>query len=304
MSGKNITIGEIISVLDDTQTIILDPREEITSFDSIYESKKHDMTFCSYRGDAGAELIRASNASLIICHQSLYGVLPRTKSSIVFVKNPRLAFINCIQKFFPNDEIPAVIHTKAVVESKHVEKNVHIGPHSYIGKNAVIGENSIIHGNVVIYDNVRIGKNVVINSNTVIGKDGFGFERDDRGMLVRFPHTGGVCIHDHVEIGANVTVDRGTIHDTIIERGSKIDNLVHVAHNAKIGRNCSIVANSLIGGSCTIGENVSIAMTVTLREGIKIGSNSLIGMGSVVTKDVPENVVVYGNPAKIIRGYP
>ncbi|MDE0091589.1 MAG: UDP-3-O-(3-hydroxymyristoyl)glucosamine N-acyltransferase [Thaumarchaeota archaeon] len=304
MSEKNITIVEIISMLDDTQTAILDPREEITGFNSIHKSKKHDMTFCSYRGDAGAELIRASSASLIICHQSLYGALPRTKANIAFVKNPRLAFIKCIQKFFPNDEIPAEIHTTAVVESKHVGKDVHIGPHSYIGKNAVIGENSIIHNNVVIYDNVHIGENVVINSNTVIGKDGFGFERNDRGILVRFPHAGGVRIHDHVEIGANVTIDRGTIHDTVIERGSKIDNLVHVAHNAKIGKNCSIVANSCIAGSCIIGENVSIAMTVTLREGIKIGSNSLVGMGSVVTRDVPEHVIVYGNPAKIIRDYP
>lgn len=304
MSEKSITIIEIISMLGDTQTTISDPREEITGFDSIHMSKKHDMTFCSYQGGAGAELIRESSASLIICHQSLYGKIPSTKSSIAFVKNPRLAFINCIQKFFPKDKIPAGIHATAIVESKHVGKNVHIGPHAYIGKNAVIGESSIIHGNVVIYDNVHIGKNVVINSNAVIGKDGFGFERDDRGMLVRFPHVGGVCIHDHVEIGAGVTIDRGTIHHTVIGSGSKIDNLVHIAHNAKIGKNCSIVANSMVGGSCIIGENVSMAMTVTLREGIRIGSNSLIGMGSVVTRDIPESVIAYGNPAKIIRSCP
>ena len=301
---KDITIVEIISMLDYVQTTILDPQEKITGFDSIQESKKHDMAFCSYQRDIGSELIRTSHASLIICHHSLYGTLPRTKANIVFVKNPRLAFIKCIQKFFPKDKIPAEIHTTAIIESKHVGKNVHIGSHSYIGKNTIIGQNSIIHNNVVIYDNVHIGKNVVINSNTVIGKDGFGFERDDHGTLVRFPHVGGVRIDDYVEIGANVTIDRGTIRDTVIERGGKIDNLVHVAHNVKIGKNSSIVANSFIGGSCIIGENVSIAMTVTLREGIKIGSNSLIGMGSVVTRDVPEHVIAYGNPAKIIRNYP
>lgn len=303
MSEKNITIVEIISMLDCAQTAILDPQEEITGFNSIHESKKHEVTFCSYKGDAGAEMVRASGASLIICHQSLYGALD-TKSNVVFVKNPRLTFINCIRKFFPKDEIPAEIHTTAVIESKRIGKNVHIGPHSHIYKNAVIGENSIIHNNVVIYDNVRIGKNVIIGPNTVVGKDGFGFERDEHGVLVRFPHVGGVCIHDHVEIGGNVGVDRGTIHDTVIGWGCKIDNLVQVGHNVRLGKNSSVVAGSVLGGGCVIGENVIIAHTVMLRAGIKIGSNSLIGMGSVVTRDIPEHVVVYGSPAKIIRDYP
>ena len=304
MSKMNVTINEIISVLEHTKTKISDPQEVITSFNSIHESKKHDMTFCSYKDDTGIKMIHASNASLIICHQSLYDVLCN-KPNLVFVKNPRLAFINCIKKFFPNnDEIRATIHPTAIVESKHVGKNVHIGSHAHIGKNVVIGENSIISDNVIIYGNVHIGKNVLINPNTVIGKEGFGFERDEDGMLIRFPHIGGVRIDDNVEIGSNATVDRGTLNDTIIGSGSKIDSHVHVGHNVKIGKNCIIVSNTLIGGSCTIGENVRISLTVTLREGIKIGNNSLIGMGSVVTRNVPEHVVAYGNPSKIIRDYP
>lgn len=304
MSGRTITVGEIVSALDCTRTAILDSQDVITGYDSIRESKKHDLAFCSYRGSAGAEMVRAAGASLVICHQDLYGALSGVKSSIAFVKNPRLAFIRCIQRFFPGGKTPAGIHATAVVESSHVERNVHIGPHACIARGVVIGENSVIRGGAVIHGNVQIGRNVMVNSNTVIGKDGFGFERDDHGNLTRFPHTGGVRIHDHVEIGANVTIDRGTIHDTVIGRGSKIDNLVHVAHNVRIGRNCCIVANSFIGGGCIIGENVDIAMTATLREGTKIGSNSLVGMGSVVTGDVPENVVVYGNPARIMRSRP
>lgn len=303
MPERNVTVAEIISMLGDVQATVLDPREVITGFGSLRESERHDVAFCSYVGDAGADLVRSSKASLIICHQSLCGELSGAESSIVFVKNPRLAFINCVRKFFHRDEAPAGIHPTAVVESEHVERGAYIGPHAYVGRNVTIGRNSAIHGNVVLYDNVRVGRNVTINANTVVGKDGFGFERDDQETLVRFPHVGGVRIHDHVEIGANVTIDRGTIHDTVIGRGSKIDNLVHVAHNVKIGKNCSIVANSFIGGSCIIGDNVSIAMTVTLREGIRIGGGSLIGMGSVVTGDIPEHVVAYGSPARVVRNH-
>ena len=302
LKRDKIIISQIVSFLGNKENSkITNPKEIIKKIKSITEAKKSDMTFCSALGEKGVKLISNSKATLIICHDSLAEQIPNIKSNIIFVKNPRLDFIKCVKKFFNSQPIMQGIHSTVILKTKNVGKNVYIGPYSQIGKNVSIGDNTVIYGNVVIYDNVQIGKNVIIDSNTVLGTDGFGFERNKSKKLEKFPHIGGIKIEDDVEIGANVCVDRGTINNTTIGNGTKIDNLVHIAHNVKIGKNCLIIANSLIAGSCIVEDNSHIAMSVTLREGIKIGKNSIVGMGSNVTKDVPRNVTVYGNPAKIIK---
>lgn len=153
---------------------------------------------------------------------------------------------------------------------------------------------------VVIYPCVTMGGSVDVYPGTVIGKPGFGFARDHDGTLLRFPHIGGVVIGRNVEIGANTVIDRGGLGDTVIGEGTKIDNLVHIAHNVKIGKNCIIVADALLCGGCSVGDDSWIGGNATVKEHVKIGKNCLVGLGAVVTKDVPDNTTVLGNPAEPI----
>lgn len=145
------------------------------------------------------------------------------------------------------------------------------------------------------------GKNVKIGENCSLGGDGFGYEKDENGNWIKFPHFGHIILEDNVEISNNVCIDRGVLGNTIIKKGTKIDNLVHIAHNVVVGAKTLIIAKSMIGGSVTIGENCWIGPSSSIINGIKIGNNVLIGIGSNILKNVPDNMVVAGNPAKVIR---
>lgn len=145
---------------------------------------------------------------------------------------------------------------------------------------------------------VLIGENCNIDPSAAIGRDGFGYEPDENGELIFFPHFGHVVIGNNVDIGAHSCIDRGTINDTVIEDGAKIDNLVHIGHNCIIGKNVSITPGVVLGGSVKIGEGTFIGMNATIKEHLTIGKNCVIGMGAVVLKDVPDNHTAFGNPAK------
>jgi len=274
---------------------------QISNFKPISKAKIGDIAFCSVKGIDGKKMVLKSKASLIICHSTLLNKVKKKNTCLIFVDNPRLWFLKCMKKFSNKNDVLKGKHPSAIVLTKNIGKNVYIGPFCYIGKNVYIGENSIIHSNVTVYKNSKIGKNVIIHSGTVIGADGFGFERNQSKKLEKFPHVGKVEIHDDVEIGANVCIDRGTLVDTVIGNGTKIDNLVHVSHNVNIGKNCAIVAQSFVGGSCIMDDNSYIAMSATIREKIRIGENAFVGMGSVVTKDVKKNSTVFGVPAKVYK---
>lgn len=151
-----------------------------------------------------------------------------------------------------------------------------------------------------IADNTTIFDNVTIGFNNVIGKSGFGYAREPDGTLVRMPHNGYVILHENVEIGSNTCIDRAVVGSTVIGAGTKIDNLVHIAHGVKIGKNCIIVAGTVIGGSSEIGDNCTIGINASIKNKVKIGNNVTVGMGAVVLKDVPDGVTVVGNPARIL----
>lgn len=148
---------------------------------------------------------------------------------------------------------------------------------------------------------ITIGENCIICKNAVIGNDGFGFEPDENGDLIFFPHFGNVIIGDNVRVGSGSCIDRGNMYDTIIGDNVKIDNLVHIAHNVQIDKNTMVVAGVVVCGSVKIGKNCFIGANSTIKQHLTIGDNVLIGMGSVVTKDIPDGEVWAGNPAKFLR---
>ena len=141
-------------------------------------------------------------------------------------------------------------------------------------------------------------------SNSVIGGVGFGYAQDElTKQYVRFPHYGRVIIHNNVSIGNNTCIDRGSLSDTIMHDGVKIDNLVHIAHNVKIGKNTLIIANAMIAGSVIIGENCWIAPSSCIRNGITIGDNVTVGLASTVTKNIGSSQTVMGSPAVSIEDF-
>jgi len=144
----------------------------------------------------------------------------------------------------------------------------------------------------------QIHETAIIHPTAVIGKDGFGYVRDENNELIDMPHTGSVLIEANVEIGAYTCVDRAVNGYTAIEYGSKLDNLIHVGHGAKIGKHCLIVAGAVLGGSCEIGDYSYVGMGALIKNKIKVGKNCTIGMGAVVVKDVPDGETWVGNPAR------
>ncbi len=187
-----------------------------------------------------------------------------------------------------------------------VGDNVNIGNGSvisgqvYIGDDVTIGENCLIHPGVKIMKGTSIGDNVVIHPGAVIGSDGFGFALKGP-VRYKIPQVGRVVIEDDVEIGANSTIDRATMGKTIIKRGTKIDNLVHIAHNVIVGEDCAFAAQVGISGSCKIGDRVILAGQVGLAGHIELGDNVIIAAQSGVPNDVPSNSVRFGYPARDIR---
>jgi UDP-3-O-[3-hydroxymyristoyl] glucosamine N-acyltransferase len=179
-----------------------------------------------------------------------------------------------------------------------------IHPTARIGRNVVLGHGvrvgaeTVIFHNAVIGDEVEIGARCVVKSCAVIGEDGFGFERDARGKAVRLPHIGTVVIGDDVEVGSLTTVCRGTLADTVLRKGCKIDDHVHIAHNVDVGEDAFVIACAEVSGGVKIGPRAWIAPNATVLNQVTIGADSIVGLGAVVIKSVPANEVVVGNPAK------
>ncbi|MFO7818965.1 MAG: UDP-3-O-(3-hydroxymyristoyl)glucosamine N-acyltransferase [Halanaerobacter sp.] len=234
---------------------------------------------------------------------------------VLIVDNPRLAFSKIAHQFmavpYQNFAIAdeAVISPEAEIGSKvsihpgvviasgaEIGSGVILAPGVTIGADVTIGSGSILHPNVTVEHDCQIGAEVEINAGAVIGAEGFGFEEDEEGY-VKVPQFGNVVVEDKVEIGANVTIDRGATGATRIGESTKIDNLVHIAHNVEIGPACLLIAQVGIAGSAQIGENVTLAGQSGVVGHLKIGANTTVAARGVVTNDIEPDSFVSGYPA-------
>jgi UDP-3-O-[3-hydroxymyristoyl] glucosamine N-acyltransferase len=242
-------------------------------------------------------------------------------TALIAVENPSLAFAVVVRHFAAaTREFSPGIHPRAYVDStvKLDPKSVRvdagaiilagarvgdgssIGPNSVISEDAVIGKDCQIMANVTIRERCILGDRVILQPGVIIGSDGFGYELSE-GKHVKIDQVGIVEIHDDVEIGANSTIDRARFGKTIIEEGSKIDNLVQIGHNCEIGKHCLIVAQTGISGSSKLGDYVTVAGQVGIGGHVTVGSNAILGSRTGVTASIPGDQVYAGKPAQLMR---
>ncbi len=296
--------------------IIGEKNLSIKGFSSIEEAKEGDLSFLSHQ--KYLPLAQKTKASAIIVPRDIE--LPG--KSIIRTDHPSLAFAQIVAYYTKNDFQPIKgIHKMAIIaKNAKIGRNVAIGPYTviearaqvgdnttiysgcYIGPETALGKDCLIYPNITIRERSKIGNRVVIHSGTVIGSDGFGFEAVD-GAHQKIPQIGIVVIEDDVEIGANVTIDRARIDKTIIGRGTKIDNLVQIAHNVIVGENCIIVSQVGISGSTTIGKDSILAGQVGIVGHIEIGEGSIIYAKSGISKSLPASSKVFGYPAQPLNEF-
>jgi UDP-3-O-[3-hydroxymyristoyl] glucosamine N-acyltransferase len=281
---------------------------EITGVSGIDEAGKGDITFLSSK--KYLRNLATCRASCVIVRDPVSDLgMAQLK-----VSNPHLAFAKLLEYFYVKPIKPIGVSKEAVVSTgAKVGKNISVFPFSYIsdgvivgddaviypyvfiGANTVLGEGCILHPHVTIREGVKIGNRVIIHSGSVIGSDGFGYIPDG-GRYHKIPQVGGVIIEDDVEIGSNVSIDRATTGNTIIGKGTKIDNLCQIAHNVRIGSNSIIVAQVGIAGSTEIGDSVTLAGQVGIVDHVKIESGTVIGAQSGVTASLTKGAYA-GSPA-------
>jgi UDP-3-O-[3-hydroxymyristoyl] glucosamine N-acyltransferase len=303
-----LTASEIAQHLEGQ--VLGDPSVVLSGFAPADKAKPGDLTFAENE----TYFLRAeqSAASAIMVDGDFR---PGVKT-MIRVTSARIAFARVLPLFFPEPAFLAGIHSTAVIAgSAQVDPTACVGPFCVVGEKVQIGPRCVLHGgnhlgagtvlgadtqlfpNVVIYPRTQIGQRVRIHAGTVVGSDGFGYVLDG-GVHRKVPQVGQVIILDDVELGANVTVDRGALGPTIIGRGTKIDNLVQVAHNVTIGEHCLIISQVGIAGSTKLGNYVTLAGQAGLAGHLKIGSKVIVAAQSGVMHDIPEGERWLGAPAQ------
>lgn len=258
----------------------------------------------------------ASKACAAVVNQDI-AIEPGENRAFIKVKNADLAMSQVLELFAPAPPVFSVdIHPTAVIDDTvSLGNGVRIGAGCYIGPNVVLGDNVTIYPNVTILDDCTVGKNTIIWSGTVIrerchigmycilhpncsiGADGFGFRPCPEKGLVKIPQIGNVILGNGVEIGANSCVDRGKFSSTVLGDGCKIDNLVQIGHNSKLGKFCIMAGNSGLAGSVTLGNGVIIGGSASIKDHTTIGDGAIVGAGSGVAGDIEAGKTVLGYPA-------
>lgn len=303
------TLKEIVAIVGGE--IVGNGDTVVTGVCGIKEAKEGDLTFVA--NSRYLSLMNQTRASAIITSKDV----KEAPKPIIRTENPSIAFAKMVSLMAPNEaKKPKGIHPTAVIGEKVkigrnvaiqayvvIEDNVEIKDNTilcagvYVGHHTKIGKDCMVYPYVIIRERVSIGNRVTIHGGTVIGSDGFGFSTV-KGVHHRIPQIGSVIIEDDVEIGANVTIDRARFDKTLIKQGTKIDNLVQIAHNVEVGEHSIIVAQSGISGSTTMGKNVTLAGQAGIIGHVSIGDNVIIAARAGVTKSIPPNACVSGFPAK------
>lgn len=324
-AARSITVGEIARFLEaellgDAGTLITG----VASLDSTSPGSisflEHDRLISTALSSSAAAIIApASMAQVLRAEQKRMG--KRHAKPVVLAGNPRLAFAKVMEYIQPVSLPEKGIHPTAIIEPDahigegvtireycYIGRHAHIGdgaviyPHVYVGDGAQIGDACVVYPSVVIGHHTHLGKRVRIHAGTVIGGDGFGYVFDG-GRHHKMPQVGTVIIEDDVEIGCNVSVDRATMGATRIGEGTKIDNLVQIAHNVQIGRNCILCGQVGLSGSVIVEDNVIIAGQAGVRDHTKIGKGTIVGAQSGIMSDVGAGEFVLGAPAVPQRDY-
>jgi UDP-3-O-[3-hydroxymyristoyl] glucosamine N-acyltransferase len=290
------------------------PSIEITTAAEIKTAIENQVTVLS--NSKYAKYLKDTKASACFISDQLLSEDVPENLILLICEDPEISFIKAVKALHPAPEFTRSIAKQSdIADSVVLARDIHVGAFSsiaehsaigeeteifanvHIGCNVTVGTNCRIYPNVVLYDNTQIGDNVIIHSGTIIGADGFGYKYRNNEH-VKVPHVGNVVIADNVEIGANTCIDRGALGSTTIGAGSKIDNLVQLGHNNKVGRNVIICGQSGISGSCTIGDGAVLAGGVGLADHVNIGYQAVVMGRSGVSGDVEPCTQVFGTPAK------
>ena len=309
---KSYSVHEINAILGGE--IIGKTTQYITAPEQLEAANESEISFI---GNKKYEKFWAtSKASVAIVNDDI-AIEPGENRAFIKVKNADLAMSQVLELFAPATPLfHTDIHPTAVIDATATICNgARIGAGCYVGPKVVIGENTSIYPNVTILDECTIGKNTaiwsgavirerchigndcIIHPNATIGADGFGFRPDPQRGLIKIPQIGNVIIGNNVEIGANSCVDRGKFSSTILGDGCKIDNLVQIGHNSKLGKFCIMAGNSGLAGSVTLGNGVIIGGSASIKDHTTIGDGAIVGAGSGVTGDIPAGKTMLGYPA-------
>lgn len=287
---------------------------EISKLNEIQVAASDEISFIS--NPKYLKYAETTRAAALIVPEDLEINFPNLLRS----SNPKQAMLKALQLLnhkprlaHPGVHATAVVHSSVQVPDSveigsgvFIDEDVNLGENLIIEANAVVGsgcslgDGTHLYPNVVIYENSVLGQNCIIQSSTVIGSDGFGFAVE-AGKIEKIPQTGNVVLGDDVEIGANCAIDRGSIGPTRIGNGTKLDNLVHIAHNVRIGKNCFITAQVGIAGSTDLGDRVQMGGQSGIIGHIRVGDDVSIASRGGVTHDIPDGTMVSGFPARLHR---
>ena len=289
--------------------VLGDGTVKLTGFAAADLARPGDLTFAEKESYFAAA--DQSQASAIL----VSGEFSSANKVLIRVPNVRVAVARLLPLFFPPEQSLPGIHTSAIIAaSAQIDPTAHIGPNCVVGARVRIGARSVLMGgnhiggdcqigddvclfpNVVIYAKCQVGHRVSIHAGTVIGSDGYGYVFDE-GRHCKVLQIGNVIIHDDVEIGANTAIDRGALGATVIGQGTKIDNLVHIAHNVVMGRHCLVMGQVGFAGSTHLGDYCVIASQSGIAGHLKIGHQATVGAKSGVMRDIPDKGTVLGMPA-------
>jgi len=305
----HVTLGELADLLEGE--VEGDARLIISGIAPLEGAQRGDLTFLTHRKYASQLATSQASAVLVAPQQPV-------DRPAIRVSNPSLALITLLERFYPPRHPAAGIDMRAVVDAEvDIGDEVSVGsyavigrgtrlgdrvivyPGTYIGEDCVIGDDCVLYANVSIYARVHLGRQVIVHSGAVIGADGFGFYPLADGSYRKIPQIGRVVIGDAVEIGANTCIDRAMLGETVIESGVKLDNLVQIGHNTRVGAHSVLASQVGLSGSVRVGSRVRMGGQVGVSDHVTIGEGVSIVGQSGIAQDIEPETTVWGSPAVV-----